>query len=80
MTTNHVDMWFCMDVLFSSYQMLIIFYQSKKCNQGSDGLPHHTVEIARKSLQTFQSLLASAHQHAHFGIRYVFYPTRFLVS
>ncbi|ODM16857.1 hypothetical protein SI65_07822 [Aspergillus cristatus] len=67
-TTNHVDMWFCMDVLFSSYQMLIIFYQSKKCNQGSDGLPHRTVDIAKKSLQTFQSLLASAHKHAHFGI------------
>lgn len=54
--------------------MLIIFYQSKKCNQGSDGLPHHTVDIARKSLQTFQSLLVSAHQHAHFGIRYI--PTQ----
>lgn len=60
-----------MDVLFSIYQMLIIFYQSKKCNQGSDGLPHRTVDIAKKSLQTFQSLLASAHQHALFNIRYV---------
>lgn len=74
MTTNHIDTWFCMDLLFSSYRMLIIFYQSKKCNQDSDGLPRHTVDIARKSLQTFRSLLVSAHKHAHFGIRYI--PTQ----
>lgn len=69
MATNHVDVWFCVDVLFSTYKMLIVLYQSKKCNQGHI-LPPQAVEISRKSVKIFQSLLASS-AHAFWGIRYV---------
>lgn len=75
MATNHVDMWFCVDVLLSTYKMLIVLYQSKKCNQ-SHILPCQAVEISRKSVKTFQSLLASS-AHAFWGVRCVKYATYF---
>ncbi|KNG87913.1 fungal specific transcription factor [Aspergillus nomiae NRRL 13137] len=65
--TNHVDAWFSVDILFSSYKMLIVFTQSKRCNQNSQSLPRHTVDVARKSLRIFQSLM-SAELHAYWGI------------
>ncbi|KAE8157308.1 hypothetical protein BDV40DRAFT_278752 [Aspergillus tamarii] len=65
--TNHVDTWFSADILFSSYKMLIVFTQSKRCNQSSQFLPRHTVDVARKSLEMFQSLM-SAELHAYWGI------------
>ncbi|KAE8418564.1 fungal-specific transcription factor [Aspergillus pseudocaelatus] len=65
--TNHVDTWFSADILFSSYKMLIVFTQSKRCNQSSQFLPRHTVDVARKSLKMFQSLM-SAELHAYWGI------------
>ncbi|KAJ5430713.1 hypothetical protein N7491_007729 [Penicillium cf. griseofulvum] len=66
MATNHLDVWFCVDVLFSTYKMLIILYQSKKCNQ-SHILPSQAVEISRKSVKIFQSLLASS-ANAFWGV------------
>jgi hypothetical protein len=69
MATNHVDIWFCVDILFSSYKMLIVLYQSKKCNR-SHILPRQAVDIARKSVTKFQALLGSS-LHAFWGIRYV---------
>ncbi|KAL5357215.1 fungal-specific transcription factor [Aspergillus floccosus] len=59
-TTNHIDSWLCADLLFSSYKLLIIFDQSKSCNYSNPRLSHHTVDIARKSVMTFQSLMGSA--------------------
>ncbi|PYH40413.1 transcription factor domain-containing protein [Aspergillus saccharolyticus JOP 1030-1] len=56
-TTNRIDTWFCVDILFSSYKMLIVFYQSKPSHRDSHRLPYHTVEIARKSLQRSRSLM-----------------------
>lgn len=73
MTTNHVDVWFCVDVLFSTYKMLIVLYQSNKCNQ-SHILPSQAVEISRKSVKIFHSLLASS-AHAFWGVRYVKHAT-----
>lgn len=67
---NHVDTWFIVDILFSSYKMLIVFTQSKRCNQNSQFLPRHTVDVARKSLRMFQSLMSSE-LSAYWGIRYV---------
>ncbi|KAJ5975437.1 hypothetical protein N7481_009144 [Penicillium waksmanii] len=66
MATNHVDIWFCVDILFSSYKMLIVLYQSKKCNR-SHILPRHAVDIARKSVTKFQALLGAS-LHAFWGI------------
>lgn len=74
MATNHVDIWFCVDILFSSYKMLIVLYQSKKCNR-SHILPCQAVDIARKSVTNFQALLGSS-LHAFWGIRYVENPER----
>ncbi|KAJ5244458.1 hypothetical protein N7489_004554 [Penicillium chrysogenum] len=71
MATNHVDMWFCVDVLLSTYKMLIVLYQSKKCNQ-SHILPCQAVEISRKSVKTFQSLLASS-AHAFWGVSLILF-------
>ncbi|KAJ6156646.1 hypothetical protein N7497_005531 [Penicillium chrysogenum] len=71
MATNHVDMWFCVDVLLSTYKMLIVLYQSKKCNQ-SHILPSQAVEISRKSVKTFQSLLASS-AHAFWGVSLILF-------
>ncbi|RAK97349.1 transcription factor domain-containing protein [Aspergillus ibericus CBS 121593] len=61
-TTNRTDTWFCVDILFSSYKMLIVFYQSKKCYQSGQILPYHTVDIARKSLQMSRSIMSSTPQ------------------
>ncbi|CAI7644759.1 unnamed protein product [Penicillium pancosmium] len=66
MATNHVDIWFCVDILFSSYKMLIVLYQSKKCNR-SHILPRQAVNIARKSVTKFQALLGAS-LHAFWGI------------
>ncbi|KAF7592330.1 hypothetical protein BBP40_000386 [Aspergillus hancockii] len=66
-TTNHVDTWFAVDILFSAYKMLIVFTQSKRRNQGSHCLPRHTVDIARKSIKVFHSLV-SLKLHAYWGI------------
>ncbi|KAI2895215.1 hypothetical protein CBS63078_4232 [Aspergillus niger] len=66
-TTNRMDTSFCVDILFSSYNMLIVFYQAKKCNQDSQFLPYHTVAIARKSLQMSRSLMSSS-THPYWGI------------
>ncbi|KAJ5599935.1 hypothetical protein N7450_001002 [Penicillium hetheringtonii] len=59
MTKNHVDIWFCVDVLFSSYKTLIVLYQSKICAQGPI-LPPQAVEISRKSVNLFRSLLETS--------------------
>ncbi|RAH47362.1 transcription factor domain-containing protein [Aspergillus brunneoviolaceus CBS 621.78] len=56
-TTNRIDTWFCVDILFSSYKMLIVFYQSKPSHRDSHRLPYHTVDIARKSLLMSRSLM-----------------------
>ncbi|KAJ5466166.1 hypothetical protein N7530_009953 [Penicillium desertorum] len=71
MAKNHVDIWFCVDVLFSTYKMLIVLYQSKKCNQ-SHILPSQAVEISRKSVKIFQSLLASS-AHAYWGVSLILF-------
>jgi hypothetical protein len=66
MATEHIDIWLCVDVLFNSYTMLIVLYQSKKCDQG-DSLPYPAVDLARKSVKTFQTILECSSQ---WGIRY----------
>ncbi|GKZ82901.1 hypothetical protein AnigIFM56816_007727 [Aspergillus niger] len=70
-TTNRMDTWFCVDILFSSYKMLIVFSQAKKCNQDSQFLPYHTVDIARKSLHMSRSLMSSS-THPYWGISLIF--------
>lgn len=67
-TVNHVDAWFVVDILYSSYRMIITFNQAKKCNQNSESLPPQTVEVSRKSLQKFKTLLSTSLQ-AYWGIR-----------
>ena len=74
-TTNDIDSSFCVDILFSSYKMLILFDQSKNSNQRTDHLPRQTVDIARKSLQMFQVVLGSR-LYAHWGVRLVFHNIR----
>lgn len=66
MATDHSDIWLCVDVLFNSYTMLIVLYQSKKSEQGGS-LPCPAIYLARKSVKTFQSLLESS---SYWGIRY----------
>ncbi|KAL2701697.1 hypothetical protein AAEP93_005995 [Penicillium crustosum] len=66
MATNHLEIWFCVDVLFSTYKMLIVLYQSKKCEQ-SHILPAKAVDISRKSVKIFQSLLGSS-EYALWGV------------
>ncbi|KAJ5966600.1 hypothetical protein N7481_013314 [Penicillium waksmanii] len=61
MATEHIDIWLCVDVLFNSYTMLIVLYQSKKCNRG-DSLPYPATDLARKSVKTFQTLLECSSQ------------------
>ncbi|KAJ5611396.1 hypothetical protein N7510_008115 [Penicillium lagena] len=61
------DTWFCVDMIFSSYKVLIVLHQSKICDQERHRLPHQTVDISRKSIQMFQSLLGSS-LHAYWGI------------
>lgn len=73
MAKTQVDTWFCMDMIFSSYKILIILYQSKKCDQDKHRLPHQTVDISRKSIEMFQSSLGST-LHAYWGIRYAKSP------
>ncbi|KAB8225834.1 hypothetical protein BDV33DRAFT_230279 [Aspergillus novoparasiticus] len=64
--SNHVDSWLCIDVLVGSYEILIVLHLSKKCDHGHL-LPYEAVNLARKSLKIFQSLLAST-SHAFWGI------------
>ncbi|GIK04368.1 hypothetical protein Aspvir_008449 [Aspergillus viridinutans] len=54
-----IDTWFCADILFTSYKIIIVLSQAKKCNRDSDHLPRHTVDLTRKSLKVFQSLMGS---------------------
>jgi hypothetical protein len=70
MAKTQVDTWFCVDMIFSSYKILIILHQSKKGGQEEHRLPPQTVDISRKSIQAFQSLLGPT-LHAYWGIRYV---------
>lgn len=44
-----------------------VLYQSKKCEQGGS-LPHPAVDLAKKSVKTFQSLLGRS---SYWEIRYV---------
>ncbi|KNG81604.1 fungal specific transcription factor [Aspergillus nomiae NRRL 13137] len=64
--SNHIDSWLCIDVLVGSYEILIVLHLSKKCHHGHL-LPHPAVNLARKSLKIFQSLLGST-SHAFWGI------------
>ncbi|KOC11001.1 fungal specific transcription factor [Aspergillus flavus AF70] len=64
--SNHVDSWLCIDVLVGSYEILIVLHLSKKCDHGHL-LPYEAVNLARKSLKIFQSLLGSTSQ-AFWGI------------
>ncbi|KAE8154541.1 hypothetical protein BDV25DRAFT_147465 [Aspergillus avenaceus] len=66
-TENNVDTLFCVDILFSSYKMLIVFSQAKKCNRDSPHLPRHTVDVARKALKMFRSLMVGSVQ-TYWGI------------
>ncbi|KAJ5243533.1 uncharacterized protein N7469_001860 [Penicillium citrinum] len=54
------DTYFCTDMLFSSYKLLIALNQSKKCNQDKHTLPPETVKISRKLLRLSQSLLGTS--------------------
>lgn len=69
MAKTQIDTWFCVDMVFSSYKFLIILHQSKKSDQDRHRLPHQAVDISRKSIQMFQSLLGSS-LHGFWGIRY----------
>ncbi|RAQ51311.1 fungal specific transcription factor [Aspergillus flavus] len=64
--SNYVDSWLCIDVLVGSYEILIVLHLSKKCDHGHL-LPYEAVNLARKSLKIFQSLLGSTSQ-AFWGI------------
>lgn len=55
-------------MLVGSYEILIVLHLSKKCDHGHL-LPYEAVNLARKSLKIFQSLLGSTSQ-AFWGIRY----------
>ncbi|KAJ6092220.1 hypothetical protein N7467_004189 [Penicillium canescens] len=67
MAKTQIDTWFCVDMVFSSYKFLIVLHQSKKSDQDRHRLPHQAVDISRKSIQMFQSLLGSS-LHAFWGI------------
>lgn len=54
------DTYFCTDMLFSSYRMLIALNQSKICNQNRHILPVETVKISRKILRLSKSLLEAS--------------------
>ncbi|KAK9575864.1 hypothetical protein V6Z90_009834 [Aspergillus fumigatus] len=54
---NLIDTWFCADILFAGYRIIIVLSQAKNCNRDSYHLPRHTVDLARKSLKVFQSLM-----------------------
>lgn len=71
-TENLVDRWFCADILFTSYRIIIVLSQAKRCNWDSYHWPRHTVDLARKSLKVFQSLMASM-MRSYWGIRYFTY-------
>jgi hypothetical protein len=58
-TKNLIDTWYCADILFASYRIIIVLSQTKKCNRDRYHLPRHTVDLARKSLKVFQSLTDS---------------------
>ncbi|KAJ5302214.1 hypothetical protein N7508_007077 [Penicillium antarcticum] len=67
MAKTQVDTWFCVDMVFSSYKFLVVLHQSKKCNQNRHKLPPQSVDISRKSVQMFQSIVGSS-LHAFWGI------------
>jgi hypothetical protein len=72
-----IDTWFCADILFTSYKIIIILFQAKKCNRDSAHLPRRTVDLARKSLKVFQSLMGPT-VRSFWGIRYVTYDLAYL--
>jgi hypothetical protein len=78
-TENLVDRWFCADILFTSYRIIIILSQAKRCNRDSYHWPRHTVNLARRSLNVFQSLMASM-MRSYWGIRYSPTVPRYLSS
>jgi hypothetical protein len=65
-----IDTWFFADILFTSHKIIITLTQAKKCNRDSYHLPRQTVDLARKSLKVFQSLMGST-VRSFWGIRYV---------
>ena len=67
-TTNDIDSSFCVDILFSGYEMLIVLDQSKNSHQRTDRLPRQTVDAARKSLKMFKLIIGSR-VYAHWGVR-----------
>ncbi|KAF3392814.1 hypothetical protein F1880_008729 [Penicillium rolfsii] len=67
MAKTQADTWFCVDMIFSSYKILITLHQSKKSGQGTHRLAHQSVHFSRKSIQAFQSLLGST-LDAYWGI------------
>ncbi|KAF7168844.1 hypothetical protein CNMCM5623_001786 [Aspergillus felis] len=58
-TETLINTWFFADILFTSYKIIVVLSQAKKCNRDSHHLPRHTVDLARKSLKVFQSLMGS---------------------
>jgi hypothetical protein len=58
-TKESINTWFFADILFTSYRIIIVLSQAKKCNRDSYHLPRHTVDLARKSLKVFRSLMGS---------------------
>lgn len=67
-TKNLIDTWFFADIMFTSYRIIIVLSQAKKCNRDSYHLPRHTVDLARKSLRVFQSHMGST-VRSFWGIR-----------
>lgn len=60
-----------MDMIFNSYKMLIVLHQSKKADMNAEFLPKKTVDISRKSIERFQSLVESSPRALWGGTRYV---------
>jgi hypothetical protein len=65
-----VDTWFFADILLTSYKVIIVLSQAKKCNRDSYHLPRQTVDLARRSLKVFQSLMGPT-VRSFWGVRYV---------
>jgi hypothetical protein len=67
-TKESINTWFFADILFTSYRIIIVLSQAKKCNRDSYHLPRHTVDLARKSLKVFRSLMGST-VRSFWGVR-----------
>ncbi|OJJ42145.1 hypothetical protein ASPZODRAFT_155485 [Penicilliopsis zonata CBS 506.65] len=57
MAKTGIDKRYYADMISGSYKILIVLHQSKKYHQERCHLPQHTVDISRKSIQMFRSLL-----------------------